>query len=239
MARPFGRPNLKVLLSEDLVGTRRTGNDGPARLSEEIQRETYLSTKPACAQAPTWVSGSNVDQGRSQGYRAASGEGPKALVCVGELFGPSWSYAGKPLANEPNVPVNTLKKRSDFLRVRGGARWSSQAFLLEGKLRSASRGSLSSSGQPSREGARIGFTVTKKLGNAVRRNRIRRRLKAAVEEIEPSFICDDCDYVLVARSAAFDMPYGRLVQDLETAFGRVLSRLGSGKSGKSSHNRRK
>lgn len=70
-------------------------------------------------------------------------------------------------------------------------------------------------------GARFGFTVTKKLGSAVIRNRIRRRLKAAVEELAAKCARADCDYVLVARSAAETRPYATLLTDLELAFARI------------------
>lgn len=66
------------------------------------------------------------------------------------------------------------------------------------------------------DGPRFGFTVTKKLGNAVTRNRIRRRLKAAfaagASEAQAS-----CDYVIVARRTALDRPYALLLEDVTRA----------------------
>jgi ribonuclease P protein component len=65
-------------------------------------------------------------------------------------------------------------------------------------------------------GPRFGFTITKKLGNAVTRNRIRRRLKAAfaagADGAEAS-----CDYVVVARRTALDRPYALLLEDVTRA----------------------
>ena len=66
--------------------------------------------------------------------------------------------------------------------------------------------------------ARFGFTVTKKLGNAVKRNRIRRRLKAAIGELAPAAAKSGFDYVVVARSAAFDRPFSDILTDLSKAF---------------------
>jgi ribonuclease P protein component len=60
--------------------------------------------------------------------------------------------------------------------------------------------------------------VTKKLGNAVTRNRIRRRLKAAISELAPGQAQSGFDYVVVARSAAFDRPYADIIADLKRAF---------------------
>ena len=70
--------------------------------------------------------------------------------------------------------------------------------------------------------ARFGFTVTKRLGGAVRRNRIRRRLKAAVEATA-GMADGETDYVIVAKAAAFDVPFDGLVGALETGF-RVVNR---------------
>lgn len=94
---------------------------------------------------------------------------------------------------------------------------SSSAFLLEAKPRPAG----ASGDQRHIQAARFGFTVTKKLGNAVRRNRIRRRLKAAVAALAKTHAAAGFDYVIVARNAAFDRPYADLVADLATALQRV------------------
>jgi ribonuclease P protein component len=65
--------------------------------------------------------------------------------------------------------------------------------------------------------ARFGFTVTKKLGNAVRRNRIRRRLKSAIAAAAAGLAQSGFDYVVVARAAAFDRPYSDLITDVSRA----------------------
>lgn len=69
--------------------------------------------------------------------------------------------------------------------------------------------------------ARIGLTVTKKLGGAVRRNRIRRRLRAAVREVFPQFAEAGCDYVLIARGPAGDRSWGDLLDDVKRALLRL------------------
>ncbi len=112
----------------------------------------------------------------------------------------------------PKPPL-TLKKRAEFLRLRGGTRWSGPAFLMESKLREAAGTAL--------DAPRFGFTVTKAMGNAVARNRIRRRLKAAVAEVAPALADPRRDYVLVARAAASMRPFVDLKKDLEQAFQRV------------------
>ena len=66
-------------------------------------------------------------------------------------------------------------------------------------------------------GPRFGFTITKKMGNAVTRNRIRRRLKAAFAAESRSAKLGACDYVIVARQAALDRPFDLLVGDVHRA----------------------
>jgi ribonuclease P protein component len=108
----------------------------------------------------------------------------------------------------------TLKRRADFLRVRGGSRWATPAFVLEAKRRS---------GSPALEdgAARFGFTVSRQVGAAVERNRIRRRLKAAVRDVLRDHARRDFDYVLIARRPALDAVYTALVSELVQALDRV------------------
>jgi ribonuclease P protein component len=70
---------------------------------------------------------------------------------------------------------------------------------------------------------RFGFTVTKKIGNAVVRNRIRRRLKEAVRLAGAERGEAGIDYVLIGRRAALSLEFDRLVTDLLTAIA-ALSR---------------
>lgn len=103
-----------------------------------------------------------------------------------------------------------LKKRADFLRLRGGARCATPGFVLETKPQpeAAKPGT----------GPRFGFTVTKAVGNAVVRNRIRRRLRAAVTILAPEKARAGHDYVLIARAAALNRSFPDLKKDLERAF---------------------
>ena len=62
---------------------------------------------------------------------------------------------------------------------------------------------------------RVGFTVSKKVGNSVVRNRARRRLRAVAEEVIAAHAASGYDYVLIGRRGTLDRPYPALVQDLE------------------------
>ncbi|PZQ82092.1 MAG: ribonuclease P protein component [Ancylobacter novellus] len=108
--------------------------------------------------------------------------------------------------------MHRLVKRKDFLAAAAGQRANSGTLLLQGRDRADD------------DAPRIGLTVTKKHGNAVERNRIRRRLRAAVRDALPRAGKDGFDYVIVARRAALGARFADLIKDIE----RGISRLHSG-----------
>jgi len=71
------------------------------------------------------------------------------------------------------------------------------------------------------DGARFGFTVTRRVGKAVERNRIRRRLKAAIVGAAAVHARRDFDYVVIARRAALTLPFAALVADMIDGLKRI------------------
>ena len=112
--------------------------------------------------------------------------------------------------------VTTLKKRAEYLRVRKGARCATPAFVLEAKARVDDNPARLPADAP-----RFGFTITKQVGKAVERNRIRRRLKAAVRDMAPGHARSEFDYVLIARRPALTSQFAALASELAKAFARV------------------
>ncbi|MBT5048513.1 MAG: ribonuclease P protein component [Rhodospirillaceae bacterium] len=118
-----------------------------------------------------------------------------------------------------------LKRRREFLHVaRTGRKWAAPGLVLQALNRHA--GEPISDAAPLEEGEiRVGFTVTRKVGNAVVRNRTRRRLRAAAETIIPAHAAPGHDFVVIGRAGTIGRPFPDLLGDLEAA----LRKLGAWK----------
>ena len=103
--------------------------------------------------------------------------------------------------------MERLKKRADFLRAARGIRRVEGAITLE----TCAAPDLASGH------LRIGFTASKKIGNAVARNRAKRRLRAAASQLLPLLGRPGHDYVLVARGTTVARPFPALLSDITTA----------------------
>jgi ribonuclease P protein component len=112
------------------------------------------------------------------------------------------------------MQLHTLKKSAEFKRVRGGQRAATGAFVIEGKFRPRDPHTPPTP-------ARFGFVVTKKLGNAVVRNKIRRRLKSVVRSLDADALVRGYDYVVIARSEAVSVPFATLAAN----FARALEKI--------------
>lgn len=109
-----------------------------------------------------------------------------------------------------------MKRRSEFLAVAKGVRVHKSGFTLQARRRDAPEAVTT--------GARVGFTVTKKVGNAVVRNRIKRRLRALASDIRDEFD-SATDYVIVARRDALGAPFAELGEELRQALGAAGAKL--------------
>jgi ribonuclease P protein component len=107
-------------------------------------------------------------------------------------------------------PPGRLTKRAEFQRVSRGSRISAEAFTLQSRRREGTGREISR--------VRVGLTVTKAVGGAVERNRIRRRLKEALRAAAPLEAESDHDYVLIARREALGRRFAALVSDVRDAF---------------------
>lgn len=150
------------------------------------------------------------------GNASSIGAGPRAVSACQHRWNCAGTRTASGSAERPTAPphltdseavkVETLKKRAEFLRTRGGSRWSNSAFVIEAKVRPQPVDS--NVGRTT--GPRFGFTVTKKIGNAVVRNRIRRRLKEAAGSAASEYANPNFDYVIIARKPSIDMQFEAL-----------------------------
>ena len=105
------------------------------------------------------------------------------------------------------TPPKSLRKRTEFLAARRGEKRRGPLFLLE--VRDRKDG----------QAPRAGYTVTKKVGNAPERNRVRRRLKEAMRVFAASEMMPGHDYVIIARRAVLSAPFATLKTELARRIG--------------------
>ena len=110
-----------------------------------------------------------------------------------------------------SLTMDRLKQRADFLAAAKGTRIPAAAFILQTRARGDAAP------------ARFGFTVSKKVGNAVERNRVRRRLREVVRHAALSGSSGH-DYVLVGRREALGRGFDVMTADLDAALRRIHRR---------------
>jgi len=122
--------------------------------------------------------------------------------------------------------IDTLRKRSDFLRLNRGQRFAALGLVLQAMpTPDAPEGT---------EAIRLGLTVTKKIGNAVVRNRVRRRLREAARAVLPVAGKPGHDYVLIARQGALGRSFDDLKADILRALKAVHGPQNGAKAGQKS-----
>lgn len=112
--------------------------------------------------------------------------------------------------NSPSTAPGRLTRRAEFLAAAAGRRFHTARMTVQG---------LAKADAPD-QGLRIGFTVTKKVGHATERNRIRRRLRVAARSLAGR-AGPPLDLVVVARRDALSAPFPLLIEDLGRAVSAV------------------
>ena len=123
---------------------------------------------------------------------------------------------------EPRArPPARLKKRADFMKAAKGARTHAHSFSLQAIRRKS---------EIEFDPPRFGFTVTKKIGGSVVRNRIRRRLKEALRLAPDLSARSGYDYVIVGRQTALSQDFAALRDELAQAVVEVHASAGGSRS---------
>ena len=124
------------------------------------------------------------------------------------------------------MTFETLKRRADFLHVRGGARWVTPGFTLQARQAQVAKNIRANADQSlDDQASRVGFTVTKRIGNAVKRNLIKRRLREIVRENAGLLANSRIDYVVIARQGVEMRGFEDLAKDFKLALKRVHGKL--------------
>lgn len=109
--------------------------------------------------------------------------------------------------------LSVIRKRSDFVAANGGLRNAKPGFVL---LTRPNEG----------KGKRYGITVTKKIGNAVVRNRMKRRFRELLWAALPEAGLPDHDHILIGREGGVERDFARLEGELQSALARAASGVG-------------
>jgi len=126
------------------------------------------------------------------------------------------------LVNETNITagkkarLERITKRPEYLAVAATRRkWVTPAFILQAQ---AAQVETQADSPP-----KVGFTASKKVGNAVVRSRTRRRLKEAARQVLPENGTTGWGYVLIARQAAANYPFEKLCADMRWALAKLAA----------------
>lgn len=111
------------------------------------------------------------------------------------------------------LKLGTLRKRSEFLYVREGDYAARGAIVIQ--TRENPQPSVMPN--PNMAGIRFGVTATKRIGNAVIRNRAKRRLRRVAEQLLPTLGRPGQDYVLIARDRTPSRDWDQLIDDATRA----------------------
>jgi ribonuclease P protein component len=109
--------------------------------------------------------------------------------------------------------LDRLRQRADFLAAASGLRVTTPGFIVQGRRRDDTGP------------CRVGYTVSKKVGSAVERNRVRRRLRELVRRNGAPLLQPRCDYVLVGRRVALSRDFGAMGEELGSALKRLDAQL--------------
>lgn len=173
-----------------------------------MSREEDLPAVEARAQEAPRLSGQDGDRGWPQGHRRPPGARSQAPV---GLTPGATSVAIEPVRRLARM--QRLLKRSEFQAAARGRRFHTERMSVQG-LRAADDA-------PAR-GLRVGLTLTKRVGHATERNRIRRRLRAVAAAAISPFADLPVDVVVIGRREAISAPFDLLVEDLTRALSAVI-----------------
>ncbi len=115
-------------------------------------------------------------------------------------------------------PIKVIRKRPDFLAANRGKRFVTPSFVLLAYRRPEDHPVVPDS-------IRYGITVTKKIGNAVARNRMKRRFRALLAELLPQYGIGGADHIMIGRKQDGERDFTAMKSDLEKALKHLAKKL--------------
>ncbi len=114
--------------------------------------------------------------------------------------------------------IQVIRKRPDFLAANRGKRFVTPNFVLLAHKRHAEH-------PIAPDTIRYGITVTKKIGNAVARNRMKRRFRSLLAELLPQYGMTGVDHIMIGRKEEKEQDFARMKTDLEKALKQLAKKL--------------
>ena len=164
--------------------------------------EAHLSAEQPGTQAASRVPRPHGDSRRPQHPARASRPRPQVAERLSET--------AKDAGQEKGRAILTIAKRADFLAANKGRRMAMPGFVLLVHDRGDS--------DPAK---RLGITITKKIGGAVVRNRMKRRFRALARELLPEQGMPGADHILIGRAGGVERDFGKLREEMAKALRKV------------------
>jgi ribonuclease P protein component len=159
--------------------------------------EAHLSAEQSRAQAPARLPRADGDRGRPQGDRRPPQSRPQEAVGLA-------------------TRIDRLTRRADYLAANAGRRAPTPGFVLLVRQRGDDEPAI-----------RLGITVSKKVGGAVVRNRMKRRFRELARIVLPEDGIAGADHVLIGRAGGIGRPFAELRADLERALAKIARSISS------------
>jgi ribonuclease P protein component len=150
------------------------------------------------------------DEAHFSAEQSGSGTSARLPSAVVHGSGPQHIARTSGTRSQKALRLITIKKRRDFLAANSAKRAAMQGFILQVRAR----------GDES-PATRVGFTVTKKVGNAVIRNRMKRRLRALAREVIAEHGAAGADHILIGRAGQVEREFALMKTELIKALAKV------------------
>ena len=169
---------------------------------EDLSHEAHFSTEQSRARSPSRFSPAHVDCRRSRDFERSPCTRSQEAVGVSHASGSDRDMRG----------YAVIRKRPDFLAANRGKRYATPGFVL-----------LVHDRRDDAPAKRLGITITKKVGNAVVRNRMRRRFRELAAELLPELGKAGADHILIGRDGGIERDFSLLREDMTKAFRKLAS----------------